>query len=109
MRQARFVLIDDIDGTIAQETVYFGVGRQQYEIDLNSEHLAEFSEDMQRWTKHARRLATRRGPRSSQPAGPNDASLIRAWAKERGVPLSSRGRIPTAVRDQYYAETSQLG
>lgn len=107
MRQARFVLIDDIDGSTAQETVVFGVGRQQYEIDLNSEHLAEFTADMERWVKHARRVSSRRGARTVHSPASNDAALIRTWAADRGIKLSSRGRIPAAIRDQYYAETAQ--
>lgn len=108
MRQARFVLIDDVDGSTAQETVFFAVGKQQYEIDLNGEHLQEFNRDLDRWLKHARKISSRRTGRVAVAAGgANDAPLIRAWAKERGTALSQRGRIPTSVREQYYAENNK--
>lgn len=104
MRQARFVLIDDIDGSVAQETVTFAVGRQQYEIDLNAQHLEEFNNDMARWVKVARRVSGRRAQKVASTSAPNDATLIRSWAAERGIELSGRGRIPASIREQYYAE-----
>jgi hypothetical protein len=31
---------------------------------------------------------------------------IRAWAKDNGIPVSGRGRIPASVVDQYEAATN---
>ncbi len=107
MRQARFVLIDDIDGSNAQETVNFAVGRQQYEIVLNAKHVEEFNADMARWIKGARRVSQRRSQKTPTVTIANDASLIRAWATERGIELSGRGRIPAIIREQYYAEVGK--
>lgn len=105
MRQARYVLIDDIDKSPAAETLHFSVGKQQYEIDLSDEHLAEFHKDMERWISHARKVARRGRGGVSGVAG--DAAVIRAWAQEQGIPMSSRGRISAALRDRYYRESGQ--
>lgn len=38
-----------------------------------------------------------------RPKATGNAEAIRAWAKENNVPVSERGRISKAVRDQYEA------
>lgn len=107
MRETRFVLIDDIDGTPAQETVRFSVGRQHYEIDLSSQHLREFNEALERWIKPARKVSGRRSAKGVVVGGTgNDALLIRAWAKENNIDLAERGRIPLSVREAYYARAN---
>lgn len=108
-REARYVLIDDIDGSPAKETVRFAVGRDYFEIDLKERHVEEFDADLSRWVKHARRLPSRAAESSAQAVGGvNDAPLIRAWAREHGMELATRGRIPAAIREQYYAEMFEL-
>ncbi len=107
MRETRYVLIDDVDGSDAEETVYFAVGRQFYEIDLNAEHAKALREDLDKWTAHARKVRDlpvriSKGPR---PTGrTSDAATIRAWAATKGISMGPRGRIPATIREQYYAE-----
>lgn len=36
----------------------------------------------------------------------SDASKIRAWAKEKGIPVSEIGVIAQSVKDKYYAEAN---
>ena len=107
--QARYILIDDIDGSNAKETIQFAVGKNRYEIDLNLHHADEFRRDLDKWIKYARKATNRRQSRSQRiPSGlVGDASAIRAWAKEQGIQLADRGRIPAAVREQY--EREKLG
>lgn len=102
----RYILIDDIDGSNAAETVMFAVGRNRYEIDLSLEHVAEFNEDLEKWIKHARRAPVRRQTKVSRTGTLNDAPQIRAWAASKGIEVAERGRIPSALRDQYRAETA---
>lgn len=110
MRQTRYVLIDDIDGSDAVATVNFSVGSKHYEIDLSSENLEQFDTDMAAWTKYARHVRSGSRQRSSSSAPGqsqlvSDAPLIRMWAKHRGIDVAPRGRIPAALRQQYYAES----
>ena len=37
-------------------------------------------------------------------AGRRRAGAVRAWARERGLPVSDRGRIPASVIEQYGKE-----
>ncbi len=105
-------LLDDLDGTKAAETVSFGVDGVGYEIDLNVRNakalrkaLAEFVA-AGRHVKAAVPGAVSRSASRAKAAGP-DASTIRQWANESGVPVSVRGRVSADVRAQYLAATGQ--
>ncbi|MET0782563.1 MAG: histone-like nucleoid-structuring protein Lsr2, partial [Microbacterium sp.] len=39
--------------------------------------------------------------RRSRSRGEADAAAIRAWASANGIDVSSRGRVPRSVREQY--------
>jgi hypothetical protein len=97
------VLEDDLDGGPAQETVRFGIGGAAYEIDLNKNARA-FRRQLAPFIEHARKAG--RGPRSRAARtapGRERSTAIRAWAKEQGIPVSGRGRIPASVIEQYDA------
>lgn len=108
MRETRYVLIDDIDGSEAEETAIFAVGRQFYEIELSADHLKQFHSDMEKWTAHARKTKAAPAKNTSSPrtSGSSEAAQIREWARKKGIKLSDRGRVPATIRDQYYAERS---
>jgi len=99
-------LIDDIDGSQAAETVRFAVDGRTYEIDLSTEHAESLRRSLAQFVAVARRpgridASTGRGQdRPGRPQGA-DSSAVRAWARENGVPVSPRGRIPEAVLAQY--------
>jgi len=99
-------LIDDIDGSKAAETVRFAVDGRTYEIDLSTEHAEGLRHSLAQFVAVARQAgrvdaSSRRGQsRHGRPPG-GDSSAVRAWAKENGVPVSPRGRVPQAVVDQY--------
>ncbi|HEY7359487.1 MAG TPA: histone-like nucleoid-structuring protein Lsr2 [Streptosporangiaceae bacterium] len=51
--------------------------------------------------------AGRGPPRPARTASGRERSGdIRAWAKDQGIPVSERGRIPTSVAAQYEAATT---
>ena len=99
-------LEDDLDGGPANETVRFGLDGVAYEIDLSRQHARAFRRDLASFLVHARRAerARRRPARSS--AGRRDSGDIRAWARDAGIQVSERGRIPASVVEQYHAATS---
>jgi hypothetical protein len=99
-------LEDDIDGGPADETVRFGLGGTDYEIDLSRKNAAAFRRQLAPFIEHARRAG--RGPRRrpGRTASSRERSAdIRAWAKDQGITVSDRGRIPASVAEQYDAAT----
>lgn len=102
------VLVDDIDGDTATETVTFALDGVNYEIDLNDTNAHQLREDMARWIANARSGSRRRqsGARSAparRTRGANENAVIRAWARENGREVSDRGRLPQDLVDAYHA------
>lgn len=100
------VLEDDLVGGPADETVRFGLGGEQYEIDLNTKNAQAFRQHVASFVKHARKAGRgqrRRAPRTA--ASRQRSGDIRAWARNQGIAVSDRGRIPASVLQQYEAAT----
>jgi Lsr2 len=92
-------LVDDLDGGPADETVRFGLGGAQYEIDLSTKNAAAFRKQLTRYLEHARKAGPGQRRRPARPASSRERSgAIRAWAKDQGIPISGRGRIPREHR-----------
>ena len=109
-QRVNVVLVDDIDGTDAAETVSFALDGVDYEIDLSEEHATELREALSLYVGYARRTGGRRkntrrsagtGGRS-ETTGPSAAD-IRAWARENGWEVPERGRVSAEVRQAYAA------
>lgn len=98
-------LIDDTDGKPAEETVTFGVDGVQYEIDLSTGNAEALRAVLAPYADAARRTGGRRAAngRPVRVATEVDNKAVRAWAASNGVELSSRGRIPAHVLEQYRA------
>jgi nucleoid-associated protein Lsr2 len=97
-------LEDDLDGGPADETVRFGLGGSEYEIDLSKKNAAAFRSKLAPFVQHARKAAggQRRRP-ARAPSSRERSGGIRAWAKNQGIAVSDRGRIPAGVVEQYEA------
>jgi hypothetical protein len=99
-------LEDDLDGGRADETVRFGIGTAEYEIDLNKKNAKAFRNGVAPFVEHARRAGRGSRRRSARPSSARERSGdIRAWAKSEGIAISERGRIPASVVAQYEAAT----
>ncbi|MEV7973816.1 Lsr2 family protein [Cellulomonas sp. NPDC089187] len=106
-QKVQVLLVDDIDGGTADETVTFGLDGVNYEIDLSTAHAKELRDAFGTWVGHARKISNR-GTRSgsagaSRPRRNSDAGDVRAWAKENGYEVSERGRISAEIREAYAA------
>jgi hypothetical protein len=103
-RKTIVVLQDDLDGGPADETLHFGIGGLEYEIDLSEKNAARLRKQLAPFVEHARKAgrAPRRVARTA--ASRRRSRDIRAWAREQGIPLSERGRIPASVVEQYEAD-----
>jgi hypothetical protein len=103
-QKVTIALEDDLTGGPAEQTVRFAFDGTDYEIDLNAKNAAAFNKQLAPYLEHARkagRAQPRRGGRTS--AGRQRSGDIRAWAKEHGLAVSERGRIPASVQEQYHA------
>ena len=95
-------VVDDFDGTPAEQTVRFAFNGASYEIDLNREHFEEFAEAIQPYIKAGRKVgSTRRRGNAGNPNQRLENAKIRAWAQENGREVSDRGRIPAPIVEAY--------
>lgn len=107
-QKVNIVLVDDIDGSEATETVSFGLDGTSYEIDLNDKNASALRDALAGYVGHARKVgaASRRGRRSSSASsagsGPSPKE-IRDWARSQGMDVPERGRVSADVRAAYEA------
>lgn len=103
--QTTVTLVDDLDGSDADEQVEFGVDGRSYEIDLSSANSARLREALAPYISAARRSGGRRasaGSSASRPSTDREQNqAIREWAQQQGLKISERGRIPSNVLDAY--------
>lgn len=101
-------LEDDLDGGPAAETVRFGFGGADYEIDLSARNAKDFRKQLAPFVEHARksgRAAPRRAARTA--ASRQRSGDIRSWARDQGIEVSDRGRIPADVVERYNASSGK--
>lgn len=105
-QKVNIILVDDIDGSDATETVTFGLDGTTYEIDLNDKHAAALRDALATYVGHGRKVGAgpRRGGRkaSTSASGPS-AKEIREWARSNGHDVPERGRVSAEVREAYDA------
>ncbi len=103
------VLVDDLDGSEAVETVRIGWNGEWRELDLSKRNFQALSRALDKYWSVARPVS-RKG-RSAAPArkrggarrakSTRDPKAIRAWAAEQGIEVPARGRIPAEVERLY--------
>ena len=109
------MLIDDIDGGDADETITFALDGTQYEIDLSKKNAAKMRDGLARYidagacigrgASTARATAGRgRGPAK---ADRDQNRAIREWAQTKGLDVSDCGRIKQEIVDRYNAEAGR--
>lgn len=101
------VLVDDVDGSPAEETVSFALDGTSYEIDLSADNANQLREGMSQWLQNGRRVAGSRGrgKRSTTKQSTVGASngTIREWARANGHPVSDRGRVKADIVQAFNA------
>jgi nucleoid-associated protein Lsr2 len=99
-QKVNIVLVDDLDGSEANETVAFGLDGSAYEIDLSDKNAKKLRDALSLYTASARRSG-RRQARSAVARSNVDTAAIRAWAKSKGYEVSDRGRISADILEAY--------
>jgi hypothetical protein len=92
-QKAEVVLIDDLDGSRATDTVSFGLDGRHYEIDLSTANAKALRKELKAYVGAARATAP--------PAPRRQAAAIRQWAQDHGYEVSARGRIHRDIIEAY--------
>lgn len=104
-QKVQVLLVDDLDGGEADETVTFALDGKTYEIDLTTANADKLRGLLDPYVKGGRRTGGRasggRGKARAASGGSQDTAQIRAWAKENGYDVNDRGRVPATIRQAY--------
>jgi hypothetical protein len=103
-QKVQVLLVDDLDGVEADETVTFALDGKTYEIDLTTANADKLRGLLEEYTKAGRRTGGRgvgRGKARIAVGGNKDTAEIRAWAKANGHEVNDRGRVPANIRELY--------
>ncbi|AFV90608.1 MAG: Lsr2 family protein [Acidipropionibacterium acidipropionici] len=99
-QRVRVDLVDDLDGSPADESVVFSIDGVNYSIDLSADNAQKLRDELGPWIGAARRTGGRR-TRGRRPVGGPTANEIRSWAQSEGLEVSSRGRVSNEIRAAY--------
>jgi len=104
-QKVQVILVDDVDGGEAEESVSFALDGVNYEIDLSTANAARLRDALGQWTGHARKVGGRGSGRSRSAAkssrGKTDLAEVRSWARKNGYQVSDRGRVSAEVMNAY--------
>ena len=104
-QKVQVLLVDDIDGSEATETVSFGLDGVAYEIDLSSGNAGELrTSSPSMWNTRVNQAAPRFAVAASATGpGREQSARIREWARSHGHKVNERGRIPANIVAEYEA------
>ncbi len=115
-RRTIHMLVDDIDGGEAEETVRFAIDGVQYEIDLSAKNATKMRYELARYVQAGSKVG--RAGATAAPASVgrgrapaavdrDQSRAIREWAQSKGITVSDRGRIKQDIVDRYHAEAGR--
>ena len=111
-KQVLTVITDDIDGSKGAQTVSFALEGTEYTVDLNTRNLKKLRDVLGPYIEAGEKVSrSRRSSKrgSASTAGKSSSAEIRAWARDNGMDVPNRGRIPQAVADAWEAANSRSG
>ena len=87
-------MMDEIDGSQADETVRFGLDGEAFELRSKA-HAEELRRSLEPYVKTAGKTGSKRNSRRFRSAAidKDQARAIRDWAKQHGMKVSDSGRI----------------
>lgn len=102
-QRVNVILVDDLNGKDADETLTFGLDGVDYEIDLSEVNATRLRDALSTYVEAGRKVGGRR--RKGQRPAPAGASAaeIRQWARENGWDVPDRGRVSAEVREAHAA------
>lgn len=102
--------VSDLSGAAIKDndtpTLNFGWDGTDYTIDLTAKEAEDFYKAVSKYVDAATKVKStnvkRKNGRTTVQSDYNAAD-VRGWAKEQGIDVPDRGRIPAAVLEQYNA------
>jgi hypothetical protein len=106
-------IIDDMDGSDADETVSFSVDGVAYEIDLSTANADRLRDVLGEFISAARRtggrlkrgrpaaVATQAGAADGFDTARERNRAVREWARARGIDVPGRGRLSSRVLEMW--------
>jgi hypothetical protein len=97
-QRTEIVFTDDLDCSEAQGSVSFAFDGVQYEIDLSQKNADKLAKALEPYVEAGRRVRAaskpaRRASSSGNGSGPKPSD-VRAWAREQGIEVKDKGRVP---------------
>ncbi|MDJ0463065.1 Lsr2 family protein [Streptomyces sp. H27-C3] len=104
-QKVQILLIDDLSGDEANETITFALDGKAYEIDLSTKNAKKLRDALDPYAKAGRKTggrSTTNRPKVARTgnSGPSTAD-IRDWAKANGYSINLRGRVPANIREAH--------
>ena len=109
-QQIQTLLIDDLDGSPAEGTVRFALDGTSYEIDLSTGNAQALRTALSSYAAAARKEPGPRRPartRRKPAEGAPDSTQVRDWARNQGIEVKDRGRIPAELIVKFKTATAQ--
>jgi len=110
-KQERVDLIDDLDGSPAEDTFRVSWEGQAVEVELSADNRKRIEESLAALFDAGRKISVHYGSRGPQGPKPKQRAprseekasngAIRDWARQNGLQVSDRGRIPREVLAEY--------
>lgn len=111
-QKVQVLLLDDLDGAEADQTVRFGLDGSSYEIDLSDSNAESLRDVLATYVAHGRKVGRAslvgtpratavKGTRVPARVDREQTQAIREWARKNGHPVSDRGRIPSVIIEAY--------
>jgi len=108
-QKVEVLLIDDLDGKEANETITFGLDGSNYEIDLSTKNAGKLRDALATYVGAARKAGKTQARTGRGRSGTGSASAdreqnqaIRDWAIRKGYEVAPRGRIRQEIVDEYH-------
>lgn len=103
----RIVFMDDLTGELLPDgqgqTISFALDGTSYEIDLTKDNAVALRKSLKRYVVAGREVGRARGVAAPKRRNREDTGAIRAWARQNGLQVSERGRVPSAILQAYDA------
>jgi len=113
MAKRMMTVCDVCDDVATGDTIRLGWNSSFYEVDLCGAHAEELSLIMEAIVKNSKQLGAPKPVTASAtpfvipttaPRRRPSTMVVREWAKQRGINVPPKGRVPEVLIEQYMAE-----